>query len=107
MKKGIAIQTVLLLLIGIIVAGVVIYLVYRYANSKVISEAECNSRLTEICILCKNSGWGPWPSRPSSFFNIIDNCTVYPKFSIFKCGAQCDDCTEINTTSACKIFGIT
>jgi uncharacterized membrane-anchored protein len=32
MSKGIAIQTILMLLAGIVVVGIVVYMVYRYAT---------------------------------------------------------------------------
>ena len=57
MSKGIATQTILLMLIGIVVAGVVIYIVYRLVLSPSLSETECRSRMIQQCIMCKNNGW--------------------------------------------------
>ena len=108
MSKGIAIRSVLLLLIGFLVAGIIVYLVYKYASGSIISEGECNARLSEICILCKNSGWIGWPSRTNPvdapFFQVIDDCSSYSKFSSFACGGTCESCTQLQ--NPCKGFGI-
>jgi len=109
--KGIAINTIMLLIIGILVAGIVVYLIYRYASGRIISERDCQSRLTEVCVMCKNGDWSSWPNRgnpiDAPFFQLIDECSSYPKFSIFRCPAPCPAyCNQMNQTSACKIFGI-
>ncbi len=103
MKKGIAIRTILLLVLGILVAGIVIFLVYKYASGSIISETECNARLTEICLTCKNAGWGGWPSRENdpAFFSIIDTCANYTKFSSFGGSNNCGD-----LQNPCKMFGV-
>jgi len=65
MSKGIAIQTILYLLIGVLVVGVVVYLVYTYIMSPVLPETQCRAIATSWCTSCKTSGWvaaGPEPS---------------------------------------------
>jgi len=64
MSKGIAIETILYLLVGIIVVGIVIYLVYTYAIGAPIGEQECRGLAVSWCTSCKNAGWtgGPTPS---------------------------------------------
>jgi hypothetical protein len=57
MRKGIATETILLLLIGIVVAGILIFMVYRYLISAPLSEVECKARMVSWCTLCKNSEW--------------------------------------------------
>lgn len=105
MKKGIAIESILLLLIGILVAGILIYLVYRYSNRQIISETDCTGRLSEMCSTCKNSGWGSWPNRgvasDAPFFKIIDDCASYSKFSVF---SGVNDCAGMK--NGCKMLGI-
>lgn len=115
MRKGIAIQTILLLVIGVLVAGIVIFMVYRYASSSVISEGECQARLSEICTLCKNGNWNTgWPVRGGAggvddvFFEVIDDCKTYSKFSSFlACNDPPDTSCHCSTLqNPCKMFGI-
>jgi len=60
MSKGIAIETILYLLVGIIVVGIVIYLVYTYAIGAPIGEQECRSMAISWCTSCKNANGGDW-----------------------------------------------
>ena len=55
--KGIAIQTILLLLVGILVVGILVYLVYRYTRSSTLSKTECMGLVTNWCTTCMTSGW--------------------------------------------------
>ncbi len=56
-KKGIAIQTILLLLVGILVVGIIVYMVYRYFVGAPLNEQECRARAITWCTGCKNAGW--------------------------------------------------
>jgi len=63
MDKGIAITTIVLFLVGIVVAGVLIYLVYSSTTSPVLSSSECQARLIGWCTNCKNkAAGGTWPT---------------------------------------------
>jgi len=53
MTKGIAIQTILMLLVGILVVGIIVYVVYRYFVGAPLGEQECRARLTSWCSSCK------------------------------------------------------
>jgi len=55
MKKGIATETILLLLLGILIVGILVYLLYKYVFSPVLPEQVCRSRATSWCTLCKNA----------------------------------------------------
>jgi len=55
--KGIAIQTILLLLVGILVVGIIVYLVYSYTRSSTLSKTECLSIVTNWCTTCMVSNW--------------------------------------------------
>jgi len=55
--KGIAIQTILVLLVGMLVAGIVIFLVYSYSTSSGLSKNECMSIIFDICTTCAKTGW--------------------------------------------------
>jgi len=55
MKKGIATQTILLLLLGILVVGILVYLLYTYVFNPVLPAGVCGSRAVAWCTLCKNA----------------------------------------------------
>jgi len=57
MSKGIAIQTILMLLVGILVVGIVVYMVYRYMFSPGIGIQECRGRVVSWCTSCAAVGW--------------------------------------------------
>ena len=57
MIKGIAITTILILTVGIIVSGLVIYQSYKTFTTSTLSEHECRVRLISWCIGCMNMGW--------------------------------------------------
>jgi len=56
-SKGIAIQTILLLLVGIIVVAVLIYFVYSYISNPTLSATDCRARLISYCMTCMNVKW--------------------------------------------------
>ncbi len=83
--KGIAIQTILLLLVGILVVGIIVYMVYRYFVGAPLSEQECRSRAITWCTGCKNSNSGispptPWTVAGSTPGADLDTCagTYFP-----------------------------
>ncbi len=58
MSKGIAIRTILLLLVGILIAGILIYFVYSYTTgSASLSTTDCLSKVTSWCTSCMVSNW--------------------------------------------------
>ena len=60
MSKGIAIRTILYLLVGILVVGIVVYLVYTYVIGAPIDEQRCRSMAITWCTNCKNANGGDW-----------------------------------------------
>jgi len=65
MSKGIAIQTILYLLIGVLVVGVLVYLLYSYVLSPILPETECRALATSWCTSCKTGGWTGGPAASS------------------------------------------
>ena len=57
MSKGIAINTILYLLLGVVVVGIIVYLVYTYAAGTQLSQQECRSRVITWCTGCSVAGW--------------------------------------------------
>ena len=57
MTKGIAIQTILMLLVGILVVGIKVYMVYRYMFAPGLTQNDCRAQLISWCTTCKTVGW--------------------------------------------------
>ena len=55
MRKGIAIRTILLFLIGLVTAGIIIYYVYRTFTGSAMSQEECRSMAISWCTGCWNA----------------------------------------------------
>ena len=53
MAKGIAIQTILMLAIGVLVVGILGYMIYRYTSGSVLSDTECHAMLSQWCQQCE------------------------------------------------------
>jgi hypothetical protein len=53
--KGIAIQTILLLLVGVLVVGILVYMVYRYTAGKTLSAYDCKALFVGWCTNCYNT----------------------------------------------------
>jgi hypothetical protein len=101
MSKGIATQTILLLLVGILVVGILIYMVYRTVMNPQISEEECKARWISQCVMCKNANWENTAAPPSS---LLADCTK----GAFLGWKDNTDCTEAKGSmrSECKQLGI-
>jgi hypothetical protein len=58
MSKGIAVDTILMLLVGIVVVGLIIFLVYKFLLGPHLNEQECRASLINWCNDCKLvNGW--------------------------------------------------
>jgi hypothetical protein len=57
MSKGIAIQTILYLLLGILVVGILVYLLYTYTTGPGLDINKCRSLVTNWCNGCMIAGW--------------------------------------------------
>ena len=69
MSKGIAIQTILLILIGVIVVGIITYLVYTVMMTPTLSTKECETRFFSWCTYCMNLGRTSTSPIPTDFYN--------------------------------------
>jgi hypothetical protein len=65
MSKGIAVRTILTLIVGIVVVGLVVFLVYTYLLTPAIPEQDCRAMAISWCTTCKTVDWtsGPAPSE--------------------------------------------
>ena len=97
--KGIAIQTILLILVGIIVAGIVIYLVYTYSTGQALSSYDCRAQLISWCTTCRTLRWLGGSDLGSS----LSTCTN----SYFGSNWQStDDCDEHNNAACTGSAGL-
>ena len=100
MSKGIAIETILYLLLGIIVVGIIIYLVYTYTTGGQLNEQQCRSKVISWCTGCSVANWAESiGSIPSDVATCID--TYFPTGADWSNGADCnttdDDITDVKT----------
>jgi hypothetical protein len=100
MRKGIAIQTILLLVVGLVVVGVLVYLVYSYSSSGQLSVYECRVRLSELCTQCSLRNFGSFPLNTT----LINDCMSYSDFTGW---SGIDDCSDWQTIYRCRELGVT
>jgi hypothetical protein len=101
MGKGIATQTILLMLIGIVVVGILIYIVYRTVMNPTLSEEDCRARWISQCTICKNSGWLGY-TIPQE----LRDCAKGTTLAFFSDNADCQRGQWYNTEGDCKTIGI-
>ncbi len=99
MSKGIAIETILYLLVGILVVGIVVYLVYTYVIGSPIDENRCRSMAISWCTSCKNANGGDWTkvAGPTPSTDLQTCATNY--FSTIPTVTSC-----LNDGTWCSIF---
>ncbi len=100
MSKGIAIETILLILVGIIVVGVLVYLIYSYTSTGQLSAQECRARLTELCMQCAVKGFSTAYTLNTT---ITLDCSKYAEFSGW---SGVNNCNNAKTDGLCKELGI-
>jgi hypothetical protein len=98
MNKGIATETILLLLVGIIVVGILIFLVYKYVIGSPLGQAECRGMAINWCTSCKNFdptwiGINAGPTPPTD----LSSCSVY-------LGTVPTACNALATKLWCQAF---
>jgi len=95
--KGIAINTILLLVVGMIVVGVIVYLVFTFTTGPTISVQECKAKMMQYCTLCANNGW-TGISTPDELNDCGDD---YPELSVWSVNTNC-----ANSKADCEAIGI-
>jgi len=94
MIKGIAITTILLLTVGIIVSGLVIYQVYRTITGSALNEHECRTRMISWCTSCMNVDWGRIAPGPTMYGELIQCASDHWDIINNDCNDQAeDDCS--------------
>ena len=108
MSKGIAINTILYLLLGVLVVGILVYLVYTYTTGTQLSEQQCRARIISWCTGCSVSNWADGTGGlPSATEGDVEKCIedYFPTGADWS-GAECDqtDDTLTNTQTFCDAF---
>ena len=110
MEKGVAVNYLILMILGLLILVIVAYLIFRTSPAKKLSIEECRTRLIGICTTCKTRGWPDWPARndPSwvdvnkKFYYVIDECSaMYDEFEAFK---NADGCNTLR--DPCRSIGV-
>jgi hypothetical protein len=105
MKKGIAVRTILLILIGMIVVGIMAYLIYRATTTKTLSVYECKAKLIDICRICENTGWDEnYQLTPEPFNSVIKPCSEYPEFFYWDDNVNCGNVDPHWTQNDCGVL---
>ena len=90
MSKGIAIQTILYLLLGIIVVGIIVYLVYTYTTGGQLSEQQCRSRIITWCTGCSVANWAAGTGTLAAGSDVENCIETYFGTGDDWSGADCD-----------------
>jgi len=98
MSKGIAIETILYLLVGILVVGIVIYLVYTYVIGAPIGEQQCRSMAITWCTGCKNANGGDWTQDVGTLATDDLGTCAGKYFSGFPASKKCVDAETFCST---------
>ena len=108
MSKGIAIRTILLLLIGVIVAGIIIYFVYSMTRTQVLTCTECRAEFIQYCTSCKlaNTGKETWdvagPGMNANLQGCATGCGLHDTS-----GGTETDCDSTKMQTDCSAAGVT
>jgi hypothetical protein len=112
MSKGIAIQTILMLLVGILVVGIVVYMVYRYMFSPQLGINECRARLVTWCTTCATAGWKGGLELGTDVANCASQYFAYTIVSGVDCSDQignnaatCSSGLNCPNTTICRAVG--
>jgi len=91
MRKGIAVPTILKLVIGVIVIVIIVFLIYRYVLKSPIGEQECRARMTAWCASCQLSGWTSGPGMNQELKDCVSEHNL---------ASQHNDCSNAKTDCA-------
>jgi hypothetical protein len=98
-NKAIAINTILLLVVGLIVVGVIVYLVYTFTSGPTLSVQDCKTKIIQYCTLCANVGWTGIDTPQT----LIDCGNKYPELSVWRDNT---DCATGGTKADCEAVGV-
>ena len=97
MSKGIATETIIKIMLGLIVVAIILYLIYKFVLKSPISPEECKARLVSWCTSCKISNFKADPFEMSEDLKTcIDNHKPIP--------SPHDTCTDATVQDECKPY---
>jgi len=106
MGKGIAVRTILLLVVGVLTVGILVYLVYETSSTSGFTVSECRSELTNICNFCMNMDWKDIDLSANQK-DIVSECSGYAEFFYWnnnQCCENTDPCGLMKND--CKAMGM-
>ena len=107
--KGIAIQTVLMLLVGILVVGIVVYMVYRYIFAPPLSIQECRAQFISWCTTCKATNFNGGFVLGDNLANCVNKYGFCPPNGNCRLTDDCDGHTtgaDYYNVTACPTVGV-
>ena len=105
-KKGIAVQTIILVLLGLVVLVFIAYWLYTlFAGETPLSMEQCRTELLTWCDMCKNNQWGTTSDPMLASDPVAQRCWLdyYDQFGL-RVPAAADKCSTLQ--SQCSILGI-
>jgi hypothetical protein len=112
MSKGIAIQTILMLLVGILVVGIVVYMVYRYMFSPGMGIQECRGRVVSWCTSCAAVSWRGGITLSPDVAGCASQYFGYTVVNGIECNdhignnaATCNAATNCPNSTVCRAVG--
>jgi hypothetical protein len=95
MSKGIATETIIKIMLGLIVVAIILYLIYKFVLKSPIAPEECKARLTSWCTSCKISNFLAVLDMSSD----LQDCVV--KYTLSSVHHTCKD---VNVPTECKPY---
>lgn len=89
MSKGIAIRTILLIIVGLLTAVLIIYWIYSVTRSPILTATECQTRLMNWCTNCMNAQWDNGVYMPDDVKECVS--LAGPGFGAFSDNNCCSD----------------
>ena len=101
MNKGVAVQTIILVLVGLIVLVLLTYLIWTsFTEQRSIPMEECKSKFMIWCRSCGYQGWPDGGGVPGNSYELpsdIRKClNDFPELGI-TAPAECDDAHSLNS----------
>jgi hypothetical protein len=92
MSKGIATETIIKIMLGLIAIVIIVYLLYRYVLKSPISETECKTRFTAWCANCQIVVFSGGPEPDVGLKQCIKKYTTLNLDSVTSCNSHEGDC---------------
>jgi len=95
MSKGIATETIIKIMLGLIVVAIILYLIYKFVLKSPIGSEECKARLVSWCTSCKIANY----DAVLDMSNELQDCLDKYKFVHVH-----STCKDLNVPDECKPY---